>query len=31
MANDLLASLNSVGRTHSHVVFNEKTQELPFS
>ena len=28
MANDLLASLNSVGRTHSHVVFNEKTQEF---
>ena len=28
MANDLLANLNTVERTHSHVVFNEKTQEF---
>ena len=28
MANDLMASFNAVSRTHSHIVFNERTQEF---
>ena len=28
MANDLLASFKAVSQAHSHIVFNERTQEF---